>query len=36
MCPVIQVRIEERILKTTLGEPYVAYLRRVQRWMRIQ
>ncbi len=32
---VIQVRLEERILTATLGEPYLAYLQRVPRWLRI-
>lgn len=33
---VIQVRVEERILTATLGEPYLAYLRQVPRWLRIR
>lgn len=30
----LQVRIEERVLTATLGEPYVGYMRRVPRWLR--
>lgn len=29
----LQVTIEERVLTATLGEPYVAYSRRVSRWL---
>lgn len=30
---VLQVRIEERVLQATLGEPYRDYQRRVRRWL---
>jgi protein-S-isoprenylcysteine O-methyltransferase Ste14 len=30
---VLQVRIEERVLTTTLGDPYIAYSLRVSRWL---
>lgn len=30
---VLQVRIEERVLQATLGEPYCNYQRRVRRWL---
>ena len=29
----LQVRIEERVLASNLGEPYAAYVRRVPRWL---
>lgn len=29
----LQVRTEERVLHRTLGEPYLAYCRRVRRWL---
>lgn len=29
----LQVRIEERVLAASLGEPYLAYRRRVRRWI---
>jgi protein-S-isoprenylcysteine O-methyltransferase Ste14 len=31
----LQVRIEERVLTAALGEPYVAYARRVPRWFAV-
>ncbi len=32
----LQVRIEERVLAQSLGEPYVAYTQRVSRWVGIR
>jgi protein-S-isoprenylcysteine O-methyltransferase Ste14 len=29
----LQVRIEEKVLAETLGEPYLAYMARVSRWV---
>jgi protein-S-isoprenylcysteine O-methyltransferase Ste14 len=32
----LQVAIEERVLAATLGEPYLAYMRRVRRWIGVR